>query len=135
MVDASSNIKDKVNFQLMMRFIRSVFHSFTLGRGVRYGLLVYGSSVKVLIYLFIYLFIFLLDTSVTQYWARFKYTHIIFSCLNTCNTCMGFIMILLFSRSWLLRRPVRGLPFLVTALSSKVTRKVISPVSPYSCSL
>ena len=63
MVDASSNIKDKVNFQLMMRFITSVFHSFTLGRGVRYGLLVYGSSIKVLIYLYIYF----LDTSVTQY--------------------------------------------------------------------
>ena len=54
--DFESIIMDKVNFQLMMRFIRTVFHSFTLDRGVRYGLLVYGSSIKVLIYLFIYLF-------------------------------------------------------------------------------
>ena len=49
MVDASSNIKDAFTFELMMRFVRNVFHSFTLNRGVRYGLLVYGNSVKVLV--------------------------------------------------------------------------------------
>ena len=48
MVDASSNIKDTFTFELMMRFVRRVFHSFTLNRGVRYGLVVYGNSVKVL---------------------------------------------------------------------------------------
>ena len=49
MVDASSNIKDTFTFELMMRFVRSVFHSFTWNRGVRYGLLVYGNSVKVIV--------------------------------------------------------------------------------------
>ncbi|KAJ7385797.1 hypothetical protein OS493_013831 [Desmophyllum pertusum] len=47
MVDASSNIKDKANFRLVLNFVTRVFHSFTLGDGVRYGLVVFGESVKV----------------------------------------------------------------------------------------
>ena len=47
MVDASSSINGKDNFQLVMNFVTDVFHSFTLGSGIRYGLVVFGSSAKV----------------------------------------------------------------------------------------
>ncbi|KAJ7385821.1 hypothetical protein OS493_013855 [Desmophyllum pertusum] len=47
MVDASSSIIGKSNFQRVMNFVTGVFQSFTLGRGVRYGLVVFGSSAKV----------------------------------------------------------------------------------------
>lgn len=48
MVDASSNIGGEANFRLVMNFVTSVFHSFALGRGVRYGLVVFADSVKVM---------------------------------------------------------------------------------------
>ncbi|KAJ7385795.1 hypothetical protein OS493_013829 [Desmophyllum pertusum] len=47
MVDTSSSINGKDNFQLVTNFVTSVFHSFTLGKGVRYGLVVFGTSAKV----------------------------------------------------------------------------------------
>lgn len=51
MVDASSSINGKDNFQLVMNFVTDVFHSFTLGSGIRYGLVVFGSSAKVQFFL------------------------------------------------------------------------------------
>ena len=51
MVDTSSSINGKDNFQLVTNFVTSVFHSFTLGKGVRYGLVVFGTSAKVNIFL------------------------------------------------------------------------------------
>ena len=47
MVDVSSSIGGDANFQLVMKFVISIFHSFTLGGGVRYGLVVFGGSAKV----------------------------------------------------------------------------------------
>lgn len=47
MVDASSSIGGEANFRIAMNFVTRVFHSFTLGKGVRYGLVVFGDSVKV----------------------------------------------------------------------------------------
>lgn len=47
MVDLSSSIGGDANLELVIKFIISIFHSFTLGGGVRYGLVVFGSSVKV----------------------------------------------------------------------------------------
>ncbi|KAJ7385815.1 hypothetical protein OS493_013849 [Desmophyllum pertusum] len=47
MVDVSSSIGGDANFQLVMKFVTSIFHSFTMGGAVRYGLVVFGSSAKV----------------------------------------------------------------------------------------
>lgn len=47
MVDGSSSISS-ANFKLALNFVNRVFHSFTLGNGVRYGLVVFGESTKVL---------------------------------------------------------------------------------------
>ena len=47
MVDTSSSVGGDENFQLVIKFVISIFHSFTLGGGVRYGLLAFSSSVKV----------------------------------------------------------------------------------------
>ena len=35
------------HFSLVMNYIRSVFHSFTMSNSVRYGLVFFGSDVKV----------------------------------------------------------------------------------------
>ena len=35
------------NFQLVMNFVTNLFHSFTLGGDVRYGLAVFGNRVQV----------------------------------------------------------------------------------------
>ena len=47
MVDISSSIGGDANFQLVMKFVISIFHSFTLGSGLRYGLVTFGNSAKV----------------------------------------------------------------------------------------
>ena len=47
MVDASSNVKGEANFKVMMNFAINVFNSFTMGSGVRYGLALFASSLKV----------------------------------------------------------------------------------------
>lgn len=47
MVDISSSIGGDANFQLVMKFVISIFRSFTLGGGIRYGLVTFGSSAKV----------------------------------------------------------------------------------------
>lgn len=46
MVDVSSSITSQ-DLNLALNLISKVFHSFTLGNGVRYGLLVFGESAKV----------------------------------------------------------------------------------------
>ena len=51
MVDASSSIGGDANFQLVIKFVISIFHSFTLGAGVRYGLVAFGSSARVCSYI------------------------------------------------------------------------------------
>jgi len=47
MVDASSNVKREANFKVMLNFAINVFSSFTMGSGVRYGLALFASSLKV----------------------------------------------------------------------------------------
>lgn len=51
MVDASSSINGKDNFQLVKNFVTNMFHSFSLGGDVRYGLVLFGDKVQVNIYL------------------------------------------------------------------------------------
>lgn len=50
MVDASASVRGGANFQLVMNFVTDVFHSFKLGKVVRYGLVVFGSRAKVCMY-------------------------------------------------------------------------------------
>ena len=47
MLDTSSSIGGDENLQLVIKFVIGIFHSFTLGGGVRYGLVAFGSSFKV----------------------------------------------------------------------------------------
>ena len=47
MVDVSSSIGGEANFKLIMEFVKTIFHSFTMSSSFRYGLVVFGSSVKV----------------------------------------------------------------------------------------
>lgn len=47
MVDASRNVGGIGNFQMILNFIATVFHSFTLGNGIRYALVVFGGRTKV----------------------------------------------------------------------------------------
>ena len=47
MVDASSSIGGEANFKLIMEFVKTIFHSFTMSSSFRYGLVVFGGSVKV----------------------------------------------------------------------------------------
>lgn len=47
MVDVSSSISGEANFKLVMEFVKSIFHSFTMGASLRFGLVVFGGSVKV----------------------------------------------------------------------------------------
>lgn len=46
MVDASEAIGGKENFRLVRNFVTKVFHSFTVGDNMRYGLVVFGVTVK-----------------------------------------------------------------------------------------
>ena len=48
LVDTSSNLVGPKNFKLVMALVSRVFHSFTLGNGMRYGLVVFGDRVEVL---------------------------------------------------------------------------------------
>ena len=45
MVDASSSIGGQTHLQLVMDFVKSVYHEFLLENGVRYGLVVFGSGI------------------------------------------------------------------------------------------
>ena len=47
MVDMSSSVGIKENFQLMINFVTNIFHSFNFGGGVRYGLVVFGDQARV----------------------------------------------------------------------------------------
>ena len=47
MVDASSNINGKGNFQLVKNFVSNMLNSFSLGGDVRYGLIVFSDKVEV----------------------------------------------------------------------------------------
>ena len=60
-MDLSSSIGGATNFRLAMNFVVSVFHSFTLGKGLRYGLVVFGDSVKVHCQLFNAIFLPIVD--------------------------------------------------------------------------
>lgn len=46
-MDTSTNLIGEKNFQLVMELVKEVFHSFSLGKGMRYGLAVFGDSFKV----------------------------------------------------------------------------------------
>lgn len=50
MVDTSSSIKGEVNFQLVKKFVTKVFHLFSRGGDVRYGLVVFGNKAEVNIF-------------------------------------------------------------------------------------
>ena len=44
MVDASSSIGEAANFELLMEFVKSIFHYFLTGHGVRFGLVKFGNG-------------------------------------------------------------------------------------------
>ena len=47
MVDASSSIGGEANFKLVIEFVKTIFHSFTMSATLRYGFVIFGSSAKV----------------------------------------------------------------------------------------
>ena len=47
MLDASTSIGGEANFKLCIEFIKTFFHAFTLGGGIRFGFVIFGSSAKV----------------------------------------------------------------------------------------
>ena len=48
LVDTSSNVIGIANFATVMKFVKKVFHSFSLGiDGLRYGLVVFGDTANV----------------------------------------------------------------------------------------
>ena len=48
MLDASSNINSDADFQLCITFIKVVFHAFSMGGGgIRFALVIFGSSAKI----------------------------------------------------------------------------------------
>ena len=51
MVDASSNVNGKGNFQLVKNFVSNMLNSFSLGGDVRYGLIVFSDKVEVNLWL------------------------------------------------------------------------------------
>lgn len=47
MLDASDSLKGEENFKLCIEFIKTVFHAFGMGGGIRFALVVFGSSAQV----------------------------------------------------------------------------------------
>lgn len=47
MLDASDSLQGEVNFKLCIEFIKIVFHAFGMGGGIRFALVLFGSSAQV----------------------------------------------------------------------------------------
>lgn len=47
MLDASASIQGEANFKLCIDFIKVVFHAFGMGGGIRFALVIFGSSAQV----------------------------------------------------------------------------------------
>ena len=47
MVDTSTSIGGEANFKLVIEFVKTIFHSFTMSASLRFGFVIFGSSVKV----------------------------------------------------------------------------------------
>lgn len=47
MLDASSSIQGEADFKLCIEFIKVVFHAFGMGGGIRFALVIFGSSAQV----------------------------------------------------------------------------------------
>ena len=47
MLDASDSLQGEANFDLCIAFIKIVFHAFGMGSGIRFGLVLFGSSAQV----------------------------------------------------------------------------------------
>lgn len=47
MLDASGSIQGEANFKLCIDFIKVVFHAFGMGGGIRFALVIFGSSAQV----------------------------------------------------------------------------------------
>ena len=47
MLDASESIQGEANFKLCIEFIKIVFSSFGMGGGIRFALVIFGSSAQV----------------------------------------------------------------------------------------
>lgn len=47
MLDASDSLKGEENFKLCIEFIKAVFHAFGMGGGIRFALVLFGSSAQV----------------------------------------------------------------------------------------
>lgn len=47
MLDASDSLNGEENFKLCIEFIKTVFHAFGMGGGIRFALVLFGSSAQV----------------------------------------------------------------------------------------
>lgn len=47
MLDASDSLQGEANFKLCIEFIKIVFHAFGMGGGIRFALVLFGSSAQV----------------------------------------------------------------------------------------
>ena len=47
MLDASDSLQGEENFKLCIEFIKIVFHAFGMGGGIRFALVLFGSSAQV----------------------------------------------------------------------------------------
>ena len=47
MLDASDSIQSEAEFNLCIEFIKVIFHAFGMGGGIRFALVIFGSSAQV----------------------------------------------------------------------------------------
>lgn len=47
MLDASDSIQSEADFNLCIEFIKVIFHAFGMGDGIRFALVIFGSSAQV----------------------------------------------------------------------------------------
>ena len=47
MLDASESIQSEADFTLCIEFIKVIFHAFGMGGGIRFALVIFGSSAQV----------------------------------------------------------------------------------------
>lgn len=66
MLDASSSIQGEADFKLCIEFIKTVFHAFGMGGGIRFALVIFGSSAQVVFDFSKYSSISEVDTALSQ---------------------------------------------------------------------
>ena len=87
LIDTSSHLTGEKHFQFIKGIVSGVFHSFTLGNGLRYGLAGFGDSFKVnMVFQLLgskHLYV-LSCTSGILFWCGFTFV-IVFTSLEVCD--------------------------------------------------